>query len=106
MQWSVLLATMFCCLFFYTGRQMPEGYFVRPTVLRDVGCDSEIATEEIFGPVLSVIDCDGFDDAVRIANSVRYGMSGTVFTRDPVRIFEALERLTQLPPSVDLPAGG
>jgi alpha-ketoglutaric semialdehyde dehydrogenase len=72
---------------------LPDGYYVRPTVLRDVAWDSEIATEEIFGPVLSVIDCHGFDDAVRIANSVRYGMSGTVFTRDPARIFEALERL-------------
>ncbi|WP_028921244.1 aldehyde dehydrogenase family protein [Pseudonocardia acaciae] len=72
---------------------LPEGYYVRPTVLRDVRWDSELATEEIFGPVLSVIDCDGFDDAVRIANSVRYGMSGTVFTQDPARIFEALERL-------------
>jgi aldehyde dehydrogenase (NAD+) len=43
--------------------------------------------------VLSVIDCAGFDDAVRIANSVRYGMSGTVFTRDPARIFDSLDRL-------------
>ncbi|MQA04073.1 MAG: aldehyde dehydrogenase family protein [Streptosporangiales bacterium] len=72
---------------------LPEGWYVRPTVLRDVPWDSEIAQEEIFGPVLSVVDCDGFDDAIRIANSVRYGMSGTVFTQDPTRIFEALDRL-------------
>ncbi|MFJ8912985.1 aldehyde dehydrogenase family protein [Amycolatopsis sp. NPDC102389] len=72
---------------------LPDGYYVHPTVLRDVPWDSEIAREEIFGPVLSVIDCDGFDDAIRIANSVEYGMSGTVFTRDPARMFEALERL-------------
>lgn len=72
---------------------LPEGWYVQPTVLRDVPWDCEIAQEEIFGPVLAVIDCTGFDDAIRIANSVRYGMSGTVFTRQPARIFEALERL-------------
>lgn len=72
---------------------LPHGWYVQPTVLRDVPWDSEIAQEEIFGPVLSVVDCDGFDDAIRIANSVRYGMSGTVFTQDPSRIFEALDRL-------------
>ncbi|WP_433327931.1 aldehyde dehydrogenase family protein [Spirillospora sp. CA-294931] len=71
---------------------LPEGYYVQPTVLRDVPWDSEIAQEEIFGPVLSVIDCDGFDDAMRISNSVRYGMSGTIFTRDMATAFEALER--------------
>jgi aldehyde dehydrogenase (NAD+) len=71
---------------------LPEGYYVQPTVLRDVPWDSEIAQEEVFGPVLSVIDADDFDDAMRISNSVRYGMSGTIFTRDPSRIFEALNR--------------
>ena len=72
---------------------LPEGYYVAPTVLRDVPEQSEIAQEEIFGPVLAVLDCDGLDDAIRIANSVRYGMSGTVFTKDLTRAFEALDRL-------------
>ena len=67
------------------------GYFVEPTVLTDVAWDAEIAQEEVFGPVLSVITCDGYDDAMRIANSVRYGMSGTIFTRDPSMIFQALQ---------------
>ncbi|MEU9339119.1 aldehyde dehydrogenase family protein [Streptomyces sp. NPDC048290] len=66
------------------------GFFVEPTVLTDVGWDTEIAQEEIFGPVLSVIDCDGYDDAMRIANSVKYGMSGTIFTRDPALMFQSL----------------
>lgn len=72
---------------------LPDGYFVAPTVLRDVPENSQIAQEEIFGPVLAVLDCDGLDDAVRIANGVRYGMSGTVFTKDLSRAFEALDRL-------------
>ncbi|WP_369206149.1 aldehyde dehydrogenase [Streptomyces sp. PU-14G] len=67
------------------------GYFVQPTVLTEVAWDSEIAQEEVFGPVLSVIDCDGYEDAMRIANSVRYGMSGTIFTRDPAHMFQALQ---------------
>ncbi|MFC7615156.1 aldehyde dehydrogenase family protein [Actinokineospora soli] len=71
---------------------LPEGYYLQPTVLRDVPWDSEIAQEEVFGPVLSVVDCDGFDDAMAIANSVQYGMSGTIFTQDPARMFEALDR--------------
>jgi acyl-CoA reductase-like NAD-dependent aldehyde dehydrogenase len=75
------------------GRAVPgPGFLMEPTVLRDVDPDSTIAQEEVFGPVLSVIGCDGFDDGMRIANSVRYGMSGTLFTQDPARIFEALDR--------------
>jgi acyl-CoA reductase-like NAD-dependent aldehyde dehydrogenase len=72
--------------------RLPPGYYVRPTVLRDVPRDSEIANEEVFGPVLSVIDVDGFDDAVQVANSVKYGMSATVFTRNVSRVFDAIDR--------------
>lgn len=67
------------------------GYFVQPTILDQVAWDSELAQEEVFGPVLSVITCDGYDDAMRISNSVEYGMSGTIFTQDPGRIFQALQ---------------
>ncbi|MCX5207825.1 aldehyde dehydrogenase family protein [Kitasatospora sp. NBC_00240] len=67
------------------------GWFMEPTVLAEVAWDSEIAQEEVFGPVLSIIDCDGYEDAMRISNSVRYGMSGTIFTRDPALIFQALQ---------------
>lgn len=70
----------------------PPGNYVEPTVLFDVPEDSAIAQEEVFGPVLSVVDGDGFDDALRIANGVRYGMSGTIFTTDTGLIFEALDR--------------
>lgn len=68
------------------------GHFMTPTVLSDVPADSEIATEEVFGPVLSVIDARDFDEAMEISNSVRYGMSGTIFSDDRARIFDALER--------------
>ena len=71
---------------------LPDGYYVKPTVLRDVPWDCEIAQEEIFGPVLSVIDAEDFDDAMRISNSVKYGMSGTIFTADQSTAFEAINR--------------
>lgn len=67
------------------------GYFVEPTVLTGVDRDSAIAQEEVFGPVLSVIDCEGYEDAMSISNSVRYGMSGTIFTQDPGYIFQSLQ---------------
>ncbi|MEV4615463.1 aldehyde dehydrogenase family protein [Kitasatospora sp. NPDC049258] len=67
------------------------GYFMEPTVLTNVAWDSEIAQEEVFGPVLSVIACDGYEDAMRISNSVKYGMSGTIFTQNPSRMFQALQ---------------
>ncbi|RBP65085.1 aldehyde dehydrogenase (NAD+) [Brevibacterium sanguinis] len=68
------------------------GHYMAPTVLTEVPADSEIATEEVFGPVLSVIDAADFDEAMEISNSVRYGMSGTIFTQDRANIFDALER--------------
>ncbi|GAA3129541.1 aldehyde dehydrogenase (NAD+) [Kribbella aluminosa] len=67
------------------------GYFVQPTLLDNVAWNSELAQEEVFGPVLSVITCDGYDDAMRISNSVKYGMSGTIFTQNPALMFQALQ---------------
>jgi len=58
--------------------QFDKGYFVQPTLFVDVDPDSTIAQEEIFGPVLSVIPYEDDDDAVRIANNSRYGLSGAV----------------------------
>ena len=58
--------------------QFERGYFVQPTLFVDVDPDSTIAREEIFGPVLVVIPYEDDDDAVRIANASRYGLSGAV----------------------------
>ncbi|GAA2526790.1 aldehyde dehydrogenase family protein [Winogradskya humida] len=59
---------------------IPEkGYFVAPTVFADVDPGSELAQEEIFGPVLSIIAFDDDEDAVRIANNSRYGLAGGVW---------------------------
>lgn len=61
------------------GEKVDPGFFYTPTLLADVDPDSEIAQEEVFGPVLAVIAYDDDDDAVRIANNSIYGLSGAVF---------------------------
>jgi aldehyde dehydrogenase (NAD+) len=61
------------------GEKKDPGYFYTPTLLTDVDPNSEIAQEEVFGPVLVVIAYDDDDDAVRIANDSIYGLSGAVF---------------------------
>jgi acyl-CoA reductase-like NAD-dependent aldehyde dehydrogenase len=74
-----------------TGK-LAQGYFMEPTLLTGVAADSELAMEEVFGPVLAVIDAEKFDHAMDISNSVRYGMSGTIFTNNRKYIYDALER--------------
>jgi aldehyde dehydrogenase (NAD+) len=61
-----------------SGGALSKGYFVPPTIFDRVRPEMRIAQEEIFGPVLSVIPFDDDDDAVRIANNSRYGLSGAV----------------------------
>ena len=62
-----------------TAVPVAAGHFPWPTLLINVDPDSEIAQEEVFGPVLVVIAYEDDDDAVRIANNSIYGLSGAVF---------------------------
>ena len=62
--------------------ELSDGYFIEPTVLTDVNPASEIAREEVFGPVLSVIPFDSEEQAIEIANSTRFGLAAYVHTRD------------------------
>ena len=73
--------------------QFEHGYYVQPTLFVDVDPDSTIAQEEIFGPVLSVIPYDDDDDAVRIANNSRYGLSGSVVSASLDRAMGVARRI-------------
>ena len=75
------------------GKRVDPGYFYTPTLLTNVDPDSEIAQEEVFGPVLVIIPHDGDDDAVRIANNSIYGLSGAVFGGDADRALAVARRI-------------
>ena len=65
------------------------GYYVAPTVVTNLKPDSVIATEEIFGPVLAVLKAKDFDEAIAIATSVEFALTGGVFSRSPANIDKA-----------------
>ena len=65
------------------GADHEHGYYVSPAVFADVGQKMRIAQEEIFGPVLAVIDVDSYQDAIAKANDVPYGLSAAIATRNP-----------------------
>lgn len=58
------------------------GYFVEPTLFANVESESRLGQDELFGPVLGIIPVDGIDEAIAVANNVRYGLSASIFTRD------------------------
>jgi 1-pyrroline-5-carboxylate dehydrogenase len=69
-----------------------DGYFIRPTVIADVGAKARIFQEEIFGPVLAVTKAKDFDDALRLANDSQYGLTGGVFSNNPEHLQKAREQ--------------
>jgi aldehyde dehydrogenase (NAD+) len=76
-----------------TGTDLDGGWFFEPTVFTGVRPGSRLATEEIFGPVLSVIRFGDLDEAIRINNEVRYGLSSSIYTSDVRSSFRALAEL-------------
>jgi aldehyde dehydrogenase (NAD+) len=76
------------------GERLGErGFFVGATVFTGVRPEMRIAQEEIFGPVLSVLEVPDFDAAIEVANGVKYGLTSSIFTRDVTRVFQYLERI-------------
>jgi 1-pyrroline-5-carboxylate dehydrogenase len=71
------------------GGSSPKEGFVAPTIFADVKPDARIAQEEIFGPVLALIRARDFTEALAIANGTEYGLTGSIFSKDPERIKEA-----------------
>ncbi len=70
-----------------------KGTYFEPTVLGGVTPTMRIAREEVFGPVVSVIEFDTFEQAIEIANSIDYGLSTALYTKDVNRAFAAIRDL-------------
>jgi aldehyde dehydrogenase (NAD+) len=89
-----------------TGDGFTKGYFVEPTVFADVAEDHVIAREEIFGPVLAIMRAKDFEDAMRIANNIPFGLSSSIQTTSLSRTFEYIYRAEAGLLTVNLPSAG
>jgi len=94
---------------------LKEGYYVEPTVFTGVTSDMRIAQEEIFGPVLTVFKAKDLKEAIDIANSVEFGLSSSVYTKDITKAYEYINTVetgmvhvnaSTLGGEVHLPFGG
>jgi acyl-CoA reductase-like NAD-dependent aldehyde dehydrogenase len=90
------------------------GYFIRPTIVRDIGDNARLVREEQFGPVLPVLRYSTIDDVITRANDTTYGLGGTVWTSNPERGLEVAMQIDSgivwvnqhLAIQPDVPAGG
>jgi aldehyde dehydrogenase (NAD+) len=76
-----------------TDGPLAKGHFIAPTVFGGVAPTMRIAQEEIFGPTTALIRVRSFEEAVQVANSVKYGLSSSIFTGDVNRAFRAMRDL-------------
>jgi acyl-CoA reductase-like NAD-dependent aldehyde dehydrogenase len=80
---------------FLTGGEIPAGpgYFLPPTLVTDIPDDSRLVQEEQFGPIVPILKFSDVEDALRRANDTRFGLSGSVWTKDLKRGTEIAARL-------------
>ena len=76
-----------------TEGDLANGFYYRPTVFGDVDPQMRVAQEEIFGPTTSLIKVRDFDEAIRVSNGIRYGLSSSIYTRDVNKAFRAMRDL-------------
>jgi aldehyde dehydrogenase (NAD+) len=76
-----------------TEGDLAKGFYYRPTIFGDVDSQMRIAQEEIFGPTTVLIKVRDFDEAIRVSNGIRYGLSSSIFTRDVNKAFRAMRDL-------------
>jgi aldehyde dehydrogenase (NAD+) len=73
-----------------TGDDYSEGAYYEPTIFTDVGPSMRIATEEIFGPFVSIVPVTTYEEAIKVANSTEYGLSTAIFTESTRLTFRAM----------------
>jgi alpha-ketoglutaric semialdehyde dehydrogenase len=73
--------------------ELAKGFYYRPTIFGDVEPGMRIAQEEIFGPTTALIRVRDTDEAIRVSNGIRFGLSSSIFTRDVNRAFRAMRDL-------------
>ena len=89
-----------------TGGIYDSGYFVEPTLFTGVTPEMRIAQEEVFGPVLGLMVADDFEDAMRLANGVKFGLSASIVSRDLTRVHQFINSIEAGLITVNLPTAG
>jgi alpha-ketoglutaric semialdehyde dehydrogenase len=89
-----------------TGGAYDKGFFVEPTLFDGMTPEMRIAKEEIFGPVLGLMKARDFDEAMQLANGVRFGLSASIVTRDVERVHQFTNRIEAGLITVNLPTAG
>ncbi len=88
------------------GEALAGGCFVQPTVLTGIRTDMEIWVEEVFGPVLTVVEVDGLDEAIAVVNASPYGLAAGVFTSSLASAHAFAERVDAGQVAINLPTSG
>jgi aldehyde dehydrogenase (NAD+) len=89
-----------------SGAGYDKGYFIEPTIFSGVSSEMRIAQEEVFGPVLALMVAEDFDDAVRLANDVKFGLSASIISKDLTRVHQFINRIQAGLITVNLPTAG
>src|SRR5215472_7946322 len=88
------------------GGVYDKGYFIEPTIFAGVTPEMRIAQEEVFGPVLALMVANDFEDAIRLANCVKFGLSASIVSRDLTRVHQFINRIEAGLITVNLPTAG
>jgi aldehyde dehydrogenase (NAD+) len=89
-----------------TGGAYDQGFFVEPTLFTGVTPQMRIAQEEVFGPVLGLMVANDFEDAMRLANGVRFGLSASIVSRDLKHVHQFINGIEAGLITVNLPTAG
>jgi alpha-ketoglutaric semialdehyde dehydrogenase len=89
-----------------TGGAYDKGYFIEPAIFAGVKPEMRIAQEEVFGPVLALQVAEDFEDAMRLANGVKFGLSASIVSKDLTRVHQFINRIEAGLITVNLPTAG